>query len=107
MAASTSVIMACCASPANLDPRFAALAAFVTRWQPRGYDVLRSGPEGFSVMDSYATRFPLPENWPCGVKTAVVHAIALAHVAIVLARRLVLNSPNARTRLDGELRRVR
>ncbi len=57
-------------------------------------------------MDSYATRFPLPKNWPCGVKTAVVHAIALAHVAIVHARRLVLNSPNARTRLDGDLGRA-
>ncbi len=57
-------------------------------------------------MDSYPTRLPLPKNWPRGVKTAVVHVIALARVAIVHARRLVLDSPNARTRLDGDLQRA-
>ena len=55
------------------------------------------------MMDSSSTRFPLPKNWPCGVRTAVVHVIALAHVAVVHARRLILNSPNARTRLAGDL----
>ncbi len=63
-------------------------------------------PEGFTVMDSYSPRLALPKNWPRNVKTAVVQVIALAHVAIVHARRLVLDSPNARTRLDGDLQRA-
>ena len=58
-------------------------------------------------MDSYSMRFPLPKNWPCGVKTAVVHVVALAHVAIVHARRLILNSPNARTGWLGTVRLCR
>ena len=53
-------------------------------------------------MDSFSTRLSLPKNWPQGVKIPVLHVVALAHVAVVHARRLVLNSPNARTRLAGD-----
>ena len=54
-------------------------------------------------MDSYSRRFPLPKNWPQGVRTAVLHVIALAHVAIVHVRSIVVNSPDTRTRLTGDL----
>ncbi len=48
--------------------------------------------EGFIVMDSDFARFPLPKDWPQSIKTAVLHVIALAHVAIVHARGLAVNS---------------
>ncbi len=54
-------------------------------------------------MDSSLKRFPLPKSWPQSVKTAVLHVIALAHVAIVHSRSIVVNSPNARMRLAGDL----
>ncbi len=54
-------------------------------------------------MDSYSKRFSLPKTWPQSVKTAVLHVITLAHVAIIQARRIVTNSPHARMRLAGDL----
>ena len=54
-------------------------------------------------MKSHSSRVPLPKNWPQGVKAAVLHIIALARVAIVHARRFAVNSPDARTRLAGDL----
>ena len=60
--------------------------------------------EGFIVMDSHSARVPLPKNWPQGIKSAVVHVIALARVVIVQARGLAVNSPDARTRMAGDLR---
>ena len=54
-------------------------------------------------MDSLSKCLSLPKNWPRNVKMAVLHVISLAHVAIVNARGLVVNSSNARTRLAGDL----
>lgn len=54
-------------------------------------------------MDSVSRRLPLPKSWPQNIKTAVLHVISLAHVAIVHARSFVINSPSARTRLAGDL----
>ena len=54
-------------------------------------------------MDSSLRRFPLPKSWPQSVKTAILHVIALARVAIVHSRSIVVNSPNARMRLAGDL----
>ena len=54
-------------------------------------------------MDSHSARVPLPKDWPQNVKMAVLHVISLAHLAIVHARSIVVNSPNARTRLAGDL----
>ena len=54
-------------------------------------------------MYSVSRRLPLPESWPESVNTAVLHVISLAHMAIVHGRRLVVNSPSARTRLAGDL----
>ena len=61
-------------------------------------------PEGFVIMDSPSKCFPLPKNWRQSVKTAVLHIISLAHVAVVHTRCLFVNSPNARTSLAGDLR---
>ncbi len=44
----------------------------------------------------------LPEGWQDGVKSAVLHAIALAHYAIVYARAWAADSINARVRLAAE-----
>ena len=47
-------------------------------------------------------RIPLPKGWQDCVKTAVLHAIALAHYAIVYARAWAGDSINARVRLSAE-----
>ena len=41
-------------------------------------------------------RIPLPKGWQDCVKSAVLHAIALAHYAIVYARAWAADSINAR-----------
>ena len=52
-------------------------------------------------------RIPLPKGWQGCVKTAVLHAIALAHYAIVYARAWAADSINARVRLSAENDRLR
>jgi len=47
-------------------------------------------------------RIPLPKGWQGCVTTAVLHAIALAHYAIVYARAWAADSINARVRLSAE-----
>ena len=47
-------------------------------------------------------RIHLPKGWQDCVKSAVVHAIALAHYAIVYARAWAADSINARVRLAAE-----
>ena len=47
-------------------------------------------------------RIRLPKDWQVGVKSAVLHAIALAHYAIVYARAWAADSLNARVRLAAE-----
>jgi transposase-like protein len=47
-------------------------------------------------------RIPLPKSWPGCVKSAVIHAIALAHYSIVYARAWAADSINARVRLAAE-----
>jgi len=54
-------------------------------------------------MDSVSRRLSLPKNWSQGVKAAVLHVIALAHLAIMHARSIVVNSPDARTRQAEDL----
>lgn len=54
-------------------------------------------------MDYCSICTPLPRNWPQDVRSAVLHVIALAHAAIVHARGLAVNSPDARTRRAGDL----
>jgi hypothetical protein len=45
---------------------------------------------------------PLPKGWQGYVKSAVLHAIALAHYAIVSARARAADSINARVRLAAQ-----
>ena len=47
-------------------------------------------------------RIPLPKGWQGCVKSAVLHAIALAHYSIVYARAWAADSINARVRLSAE-----
>jgi len=47
-------------------------------------------------------RIPLPKGWQGCVKSAVLHAIALAHYAIVNARAWAADSINTRVRLSAE-----
>ena len=47
-------------------------------------------------------RIHLPKGWQGCVKSAVLHAIALAHYAIVYARAWAADSINARVRLSAE-----
>jgi hypothetical protein len=47
-------------------------------------------------------RIHLPKGWQDCVKSAVLHAIALAHYAIVYARAWAADSINARVRLAAQ-----
>jgi hypothetical protein len=47
-------------------------------------------------------RIHLPKGWQDCVNSAVLHAIALAHYAIVYARAWTADSINARVRLAAE-----
>ncbi len=51
-------------------------------------------------------RIHLPKGWQDCVKSAVLHAIALAHYAIVYARAWAADSINARVRLAAETDRL-
>ena len=55
----------------------------------------KSLPGDLDVMESVSSRLPLPKDWPQNVKMAVPHVVSLAHMAILHARSLVINSPNA------------
>jgi transcriptional regulator with XRE-family HTH domain len=52
--------------------------------------------------NSQPPRIDLPKGWQGCVKSAVLHAIALAHYAIVYARAWAADSINARVRLAAE-----
>ena len=58
--------------------------------------------EDITLMAPDSKHLSLPKNWPRSVKTAVIHVVSLAHVAVVHTRGLLVNSANARTRLAGE-----
>ncbi len=49
-----------------------------------------------------APRIPLPRTWRDCVKLAVLHAIALAHYAIVCARAWAADCINGRVRLAAD-----
>ena len=58
-----------------------------------------SRPQGAAI--------PLPNGWPCRVRTAVVHTIVLAQTSLTHARSVASNSINARIRLKEEIDRLR
>ena len=47
---------------------------------------------------------PLPRSWPNHIKAGVLHAISLAHAAVVCSRGWAVNSSIERARLTSELR---
>ena len=49
----------------------------------------------------------LPRAWPAFVKSAVLQAVSLAHMAVVQARGWAANSLNARVRLAAQLERAK
>ena len=49
----------------------------------------------------------LPCGWPVVIKSALIHAISLAHITIVRARGWAANSINARVRLAAENERLK
>ena len=52
-------------------------------------------------------RIPLPKGWQGCVKSAGLHAVALAHCAIVYARAWAADGINARVRLAADNNRLR
>ena len=50
---------------------------------------------------------PLPKNWSANLKSAVVHVICLAHLAMIRTRSLAANSSNSRLRLAADLNRAK
>ena len=54
------------------------------------------------LADPQPPRIHLPKGWRDGVKSAVLHTIALAHYAIVYARARAADSIHARLRLAVE-----
>ena len=58
------------------------------------------------LADPQPPRLHLPKGWQDCVKSAALHAIALAHYAIVYARAWAADSINARVRLAAENNRL-
>ncbi len=52
-------------------------------------------------------RLPLPKGWPNRIRSAVIHAVSLAHFSLTFARSVASNSINARIRLKAENSRLR
>ncbi len=52
-------------------------------------------------------RIPLPRGWPRRVRSAVIHAISLAHFSLTATRSWAANNWNARIRLQQENDRLR
>jgi putative transposase len=53
-----------------------------------------------------ANEIPIPENWPVIVRRAMIHAVSLAHYAIIYTRSMAANSQIERVRLKGKLDRA-
>ncbi len=50
---------------------------------------------------------PLPRDWPCRVKSAILHVISLAQFAAAYTRSWAVNSQVARVRLKAENEQLR
>ena len=55
------------------------------------------------LADTPSNDIPLPQSWPEHVKSALLHVISVAQLAIVHARGWAANSSNARVRLRVQL----
>ena len=52
-------------------------------------------------------KIPLPRDWPCRVKSAILHVISLAQFATAYTRSWAVNSQVARVRLKAENEQLR
>jgi hypothetical protein len=53
--------------------------------------------------DDTSNSIPLPDGWPAYVKSAILHTISLAHLAITHARGWATNTFTGRSRLVVQL----
>jgi hypothetical protein len=60
-----------------------------------------------SILDRREPTVPLPKGWPRVAKSAIVHAVALAHFVVAHVRGWCVDSPLRRVRLAGECERLR
>jgi hypothetical protein len=59
-----------------------------------------------SILDRRDPKIDLPRAWPRLAKSAIVHALALAHLVIVHVRGWCADSPLRRVRLAAECERL-
>ena len=57
--------------------------------------------------NNHNSDIPLPKGWPRRVRSAVIHAISLAHYSLTATRSWAANSLNARVQLKQENDRLR
>jgi transposase InsO family protein len=60
-----------------------------------------------SILDRREPKVPLPKAWPSIAKSAIVHALALAHLVATHVRGWCADSPLRRVRLAGECEQLR
>jgi len=60
-----------------------------------------------SILDRPEPKVALPKKWPRLAKSAIVHAIALAHLVVTHVRGWCADSPLKRVRLAAECERLR
>jgi hypothetical protein len=59
-----------------------------------------------SILDRPEPKVALPKKWPRLAKSAIVHAIALAHLVVTHVRGWCADSPLKRVRLAAECERL-
>jgi transposase InsO family protein len=60
-----------------------------------------------SILDAREPKVALPKEWPRAAKSAIVHALALAHLVVTHVRGWCADSPLRRVRLAAECERLR
>jgi hypothetical protein len=55
-----------------------------------------------SILDSREPKIGLPEDWPRVARSAIVHALALAHFVVTHVRGWCADSPLRRVRLAAD-----
>lgn len=59
------------------------------------------------MIGSAPPYFPLPSGWPKRIRSAILHAVCLAHASLTVTRSHAANSWSARIRLKAENDRLR
>ena len=60
-----------------------------------------------SILDRREPKVTLPKDWPRLAKSAILHAVALAHLVVTHVRGWCADSPLRRVRLSAENERLR